>query len=187
MKTTVNYKFKDGEMLAIYDTYTNKVKDIPRKPNNIPEGKEVFSKDAKFTKSYDKSWEFLTEVLTPKEFLVTKKLCLMANPSDNSLAPMNDESTLVYLAKEVSIHRNHVKKIFDKLFLLGIYGKFKISKPDVQYTNYWVVNPYLSIKTRIMFSDISTLFNNTIIHMAHRGDDKDLILAKCIKNGVKLP
>ena len=130
--------------------------------NNIPENKKLFGKkEVGWRKSFDYSWEFLDEVLTDLELRVTQKLCRMAKMNTNSLEPLNDNTTQIMIAQEFNIDHRKSKKIFDKLYNLGIYAKFDIAKVDVSYTKYWILNPYLSFGGKLVESDIANLFIGT--------------------------
>lgn len=142
--------------------------------NNIPEGKEIFEPDGIFRKDYTKSWEFLDRALSPLEFKVVAKLCRMAKMNTNSLEPLNDDTTIAVIAKEFKIGRNKVSPLFNKLFKLGVYAKFEAYKPDVPYTRYWILNPYLSFSGKIISSDIAKLFIGTTIEIEYNKTVKDI-------------
>lgn len=166
MSYKVEYVLDNNELPAKVDATTGETQ-ILTKRNNIPEGKEVFEPDGIFKKDYTKSWEFLDRVLTPLEFKVVAKLCRMARMNTNSLEPLNDDTTVNYIADYFSIGRNKVAPLFKKLFKLGVYAKFEAYKPDVPYTKYWILNPYLSFSGKIIHSDIAKLFVGTTIEMEY--------------------
>ena len=156
-------KLQDNERIMKVNSETGEVTTIPKRMNNIPENRHDFEPDAIFRKDYTKSWEYLDKVLTPLEFKVVAKLCRMAKMNTNSLEPLNDNTTIQSIAEEFNIGRNKVSPLFNKLFKLGVYAKFEAYKPDVPYTKYWILNPYLSFSGKLIHSDIARLFIGTII------------------------
>lgn len=123
----------------------------------------MFEPTAIFQKTYTKSWTFLKRVLNPFEFKVAFELALMAQAYTNSLEPLNDETTINQLANIFGISRNKVTPTLKKLFTLGVYAKFDVVKPDVPYTKYWILNPFLSFTGKTLDSDIAKLFVGTVI------------------------
>ena len=162
-KYLVELRLKSEERPMIYNDYTQEIKEMPKYKNNIPEGKEIFEPNGIFKKDYTKSWEFLDRVLTPLEFKVVAKLCRMAKMNTNSLEPLNDDTTANTIAEEFNIGRNKVNPLFKKLFQLGVYARFEAYKPDLPFTKYWILNPYLSFSGKLIHSDIAKLFVGTII------------------------
>ena len=162
MKRKVNYFLDDHEKPAKVDMETGEFKEVKERKNNIPAGKQVFGKEEiGWTKSFNASWEYLDEVLTDLEFRVVNRLCRMAKTNTNSLQPLDDETTTIELSNQFGIDRRKAKKMFDKLFDLGVYGKFSVKKEDIPYTKYWVLNPYLTFQGRLINSDIAELFKGT--------------------------
>jgi hypothetical protein len=155
-------KLPHNKKLASVDMETGEVIEIPTKKNNIPEGKQLFGKEeVGWSKSFNASWEFLDEVLTDLEFRVVNRLCRMAKSHTNSLEPLDDETTAIELAEYFKIDRRNSKKMFNKLYELGVYGRFSVKKEDIPYTNYWVLNPYLTFQGSTIKSDIASLFQGT--------------------------
>lgn len=160
---TQELQLKDNEVAAKINSETGEVTSLKKRMNNIPENRHIFEPEGIFRKDYTKSWEFLDKVLTPLEFKIVAKLCRMAKMNTNSLAPLNDDTTIQCIAEEFSIGRNKVTPLFTKLFKLGVYAKFEAYKPDVPYTKYWILNPYLSFSGKLIHSDIAQLFIGTVI------------------------
>ena len=156
----------DNESAAKINLDTGEVTEFISKSSNVPEGKVIFEPKAIFRKDYTKAWEFLDKELTPLEFKVVSKLCRMAKMNTNSLEPLNDETTIPVLVDEFNISKNKVKPIFNKLFKLGVYGKFDIYRKEFPYTKHWILNPYLSFSGKIINSDIAKLFIGTEIEKA---------------------
>jgi hypothetical protein len=158
-KTTM--ELKHHESAAIVDLNTGEVRTVKKRFNNIPEGKEIFEPNALFRKDYTNSWNYLKRVLKPIEFKAAYTLALMAKAHTNSLEPLNDDTTIPELMELLDVSKNIVKPILNKLWDLGVYGKFDIKEADKPYTKYWIFNPYLSFNGRIISSDIARLFSKT--------------------------
>src|SRR5574343_271116 len=155
-------KLKHNEKPAKVNIETGEVVEIDTRKNNIPQGKQLFGKEEiGWSKSFNASWEFLDEVLTDLEFRVVNRLCRMAKANTNSLEPLDDETTSVELSEYFKIDRRKSKKLFKKLYELGVYGRFSVKKEDIPYTNYWVLNPYLTFQGSTIQSDIASLFKGT--------------------------
>ena len=88
-------------------------------------------------------------------------MCRMAQMNTNSLQPLNDATTAMELAECFKLDRRRTKKTFEKLFNLGIYGKFSVVDENIAFTKYWVLNPYLSFGGKIIDSSIARLFKGT--------------------------
>ena len=164
---TQEIKLKHNEIAATIDVETGEVKSLMKRPNNIPDGKEIFEPDGLFKKDYTITWEFLDKVLTPLEFKVVAKLCRMAKMNTNSLEPLSDETTAQKLSEEFNIDRRVSNKLFFFFFELGVYAKFEAFKPDIPYTKYWILNPYLSFSGKIINSDIRHLFYGTVLEKVY--------------------
>lgn len=161
-------KLNHNEVVAKVNKETGEVTAVPSRNSNIPEDREIFEPSAYFRKDFTNSWKFLNKVLTPLEFKVAYTLALMAKATTNSLEPLNDDSTIPELMGALNISKNKVKPILEKLYRLGVYGKFSVAKIDKPYTKYWIYNPYLSFSGKIIDSSISSLFKNTHCSAAFR-------------------
>lgn len=163
----VTIRLQDDEIPAKVNKRTSEITEVNSRPNNIPDGKEVFEAGGIFLKTYTKSWRFLQSKLTPFEFKVAFQLAMMAKANTNSLEPLNDDTTVNQLADILNVSRNKVTPILNKLFKLGVYAKFEVVKPDVPYTKYWILNPYLSFSGKLIYSDIADLFKGTTIELEY--------------------
>lgn len=159
------------EVLMAVSQETGEIRDIKSRRNNIPEGSELIDPKALFKKDYSKSWFFLREVLTPIEYKAAHTLSMLAKANTNSLEPLNDESALKELMSVLGVSINKVRPILNKLFDLGVYGKFEVYKPEKPYTRSWIFNPYLSFMGRLVKSDIANLFRGTHCEKAFHDED----------------
>jgi len=154
--------FADNEIPAKINKETGELVLVESKKNNIPEGKRTFGVDeVGWRKSFDHSWDFLETVLSDLELRVVSKLCRMAKMNTNSLEPLDDATTQINIAEHFNIDHRKSKKLFEKLFDLGIYARFDVKKEEIPYTKYWILNPYLSFGGRLIQSDIAELFKGT--------------------------
>jgi len=157
----VEYNLEQDEVALKMNQRTGEVKKLAVRPNNIPEGKEVFEKDGIFRKDYTNSWKFLRKQLTPIEYKAAHTLAIMAKANTNSLEPLNDDTTISELMEVLNVSKNKVKPIMNTLWDLGVYGRFEVKHVDKPYTKYWVFNPFLSFSGKLINSDIANLFRDT--------------------------
>jgi hypothetical protein len=176
----IEFKLKHDEVPAKINARTGEVKQLTKKANNIPDDSEFFQKESSFKKEYVNAWKFLSKYLTDKEYVVAHTLGTLAKANTNSLEPLNDQTTINDLMKVLNVSKNLITPILNKLFLLGVYGKFEISIPEKPYTRYWIFNPYLSFSGKLIKSDIPRLFDLTYCAKAHI-DRNFLLTDKVIK------
>lgn len=149
------------EVLAKINKQTGEIQEITKRPNNIPEGKEVFEPNMTFKKTYDESWTWLRKNTTNAGLIVTMGLIQIAKANTNSLEPLNGETSVRDLEELLGVSKSHIKKVLAKLWDLGVYGKFEVKNKDIKYTNYWILNPYLAFSGKLISSDIARLFDGT--------------------------
>lgn len=161
-------KMFHNEKPLVVNVETGEIREVPYHVNNIPNGSMLFEKRAIFKKDYTNSWSFLSRVLSPLEFKVAYTLALLAKANTNSLEPLSDKTTNVELMKVLGISKNNINPILNKLFIMGVYAKFEVYKPEIPYTKYWVFNPYLSFMGKLIKSDVALLFIGTHCEKAFR-------------------
>ena len=155
-----------NELPATINQDTGEVIELRKKPNNVPDHKEFHMEKSKFTKNYKHSWAFLTRELNNLELAAVTRLTLLAAAYTNSLKPLNDDTVHRELIEILGVSTNRVRKVLSKLFELGVYAKFDVVKAHLDYTKYWVLNPYLSFNGKLINSDIKELFRGTHVEMA---------------------
>lgn len=160
---TTEFKLKDNESPAKINKETGELTELKNRPNNMPEGKQVFEPDTIFKKDYTVSWSYLKANLSHLELSAAIGLSLLAKANTNSLEPINDKTALSDLSELLGISKNKISKVLDKLFKYGVYGKFEVHNITKPYTKYWILNPYLSFSGKLISSDIAALFNDTLI------------------------
>lgn len=151
------------EIPAKINTRTGEITEIKGRKNNIPEGKEHFMADEYFAKSYTKAWTYLIDTLKPVELKIAVKMSTMTEMNTNSLAPLDNKTSIRGLADCFNISTRDVKKTFDRLFNIGVYASFRYCHYKRGEVNEWVFNPYISFKGQLISSDIKHLFDNTEI------------------------
>lgn len=166
-----NYKLKHNEIPAIIDVETGETKSLKfKQKSTIPPHQELFEPNASFTKTFSNSWRYLDKVLEPYEYKAAHKLALKAKAFTNSLEPLNDDTIINDLVSELGISKNRVKPVLQKLFDIGVYGKFEVAQGNEGYKKYWILNPYLSFNGKLIDSAIANLFRYTKVAKAFRGE-----------------
>lgn len=141
---------RDGEITVLGD-----------RPNNIPDGKEIFKHDESFQKAYERSWGYLADNLSGVELKIAVKMSCMAEYSTNSLAPLDGSENIRELAEYFKVSKTNIKKAIDNLFYHGVYASFKYCHYKRGEVNEWVFNPFVSFKGKLIDSDLKNLFVNT--------------------------
>lgn len=170
-----NVQLKHNEIPAAVSVDTGEIRVINQRPNNLPEGKEIWNGNGKFAKLYDKAWNYMLEVFSPLEFKIIAQMISMASINSNSLKPLNDNTTINELATTFNIHRNSVTKLFTKLSNHGIYAEFNFHKAPLSFDpndpstfnnpsiecKYWVLNPYIIFRGKTIDSALVDLFRSS--------------------------
>lgn len=148
------------EVPAALDKASGEVREIKDHVNRNPTIHYHNSSES-FQKTFTKAWRLLETQTTDKEFAVANKLAYRAKAFTNSLRPLNDDSTIMEIANELNSDRRTIMKVIDKLFKLGVIGKFEVYNANVEYTKYWIFNPYLSFNGKVIDEGIAKLFSGT--------------------------
>jgi len=155
---------RTGEVTTIYN------KTPLKKKVKIADDMIKFEKDGVFAKSYNISWLYLKKELTVLEYSAAHNLALEAKAFTNSLEPINDNTILEHLQVILNVSINKVKGVLSTLFDYGVYGKFEIADSKKRHTKFWVLNPYLNFNGQMIDRNIVSLFDNTKIAQAYRGE-----------------
>lgn len=164
-------QLKHNEVPAIQNLDTGEVSvQLPKEftKKKTAEGTVPFERNAIFHKNYKKSWDFLYYRLSPLEYKVAHYLAQSGEINTNSLKPLNDDYTIQKLAETVAISTGKVKAIFDRLFQMGVYGKFELVEKNKEYTKFWILNPFLAFNGTTLPIGIIELFKNTEIAQAFK-------------------
>lgn len=151
---------KHHESAAKIDHNTGEIIEITSRPNNLPKDKEIFNPKGHFCKTFDKSWDLLLDVLNDVELNIAARMMSMIRMNSNSLAPLNDNTSMVKLAELFKMDRRKVKASFDKLLKLGVYAEFKFGT-GTEIKHYWVLNPFIAFKGNTMSKALIDLFRET--------------------------
>ena len=162
---TKTISLKDNESAAKVDKETGDIKIYTSIINSIPIDKELWLKSHTFSKMFTHSWKFLSKKLNSDELKVLVIMVTMANHGTNSMPPLNDSVSMRRLEEHFGIRREKMPKILDNLYRIGCYGKFKVATVEEPYKQYWILNPYISFKGKIIPKDIARLFNGTMVEI----------------------
>ena len=156
-------KLKHNEIPAKINAETGEVTELNGSPKKDARNKDRvwFNNQMRFKRYFDASWILLKSKTNDKEYLVAHKLAELAKSYSSSLEPLNDETSLRDLEKILEIDRRSIKKILNKLFDEGVYGKFAITDRNYKVNNYWIFNPYLSFNGTHIDQGTIDLFQTT--------------------------
>lgn len=168
---TTELKLEHDEIALKGNVRTGEISEIAKRPNNIPEGKEIFEPNARFKKDYTQSLSWVRKSTTAIELQACMGLILMAKSNSNSLEPLNRFSSIRDLSYALDMSINKVGDIMYRLEELGVFATFRVMEADKRNEEIWVLNPYLSFAGRIVSSDLANLFKNTHIARAFRDRD----------------
>ena len=178
--TKKTISLKHNELPAKVDTETGELTIIEH-INNIPNDKEVFEPSALFGKYYQNSWAFLIKYLTSFELGIVAAMCHMADMNTNSLKPLDENATITVLTEYFDISEKKVKSTFKKLFDIGVYGRFEVADATKDYTKYWILNPYLCFRGKIIDSKIKNLFSGTHIAKSFKNSNYEPVELELVK------
>lgn len=153
----VKISLKDNEVAAKMDAVTGEVSVI-KKTNNLPKDKSILNY-TNFSIVNNDAIRVLSQFMTNEEMGIIYKMINKADFNTNSLKPFSDDSSVRMLADEFNIGKNKVISIFKKLFEFGVYAHIMIC--EEQYSQYWILNPYISWRGKLKNDSIFIQFSNT--------------------------
>jgi len=151
----------DHEALMKLDKRTGEIAEVKSVGGN-PNASYHISR-TKFKKVYQPAMSFLSRHLTNEELGLVYKMIEKAKPYSNSLNPFNNETSLRTLEEHFGVSKNKVKRMLDRLFNMGVYGKFELVEENKEYTKYWILNPYIAFNGKTIDKGIQDLFSRTDI------------------------
>jgi predicted transcriptional regulator len=158
-------KLKHNERAAKINLETGEVAEVKTQNREKKQPKDpsmnFFISNESYSRFFTKAWQLLETQTTDTEFKVAYKMSMMAHAYTNSLEPLRPESTMKELSEFFNVDRRKIQNIIEKLFKLGVIGKFQVYDRFENHHNYWVFNPYLSFNGKIIKKDVQSLFNNT--------------------------
>lgn len=171
----------DNEVLQKLNKETGEVEDIELPVANKQTGKHsdlmIFEPDGLFVKEYSPGWDWLYLHTTALEYKVAGYLSHRAHPVTNSLKPLSDGTTQRELAAILRISLGKVSVTINRLFELGVFGKFEVHA-DKEYKKYWLFNPYLTFRGKYLHQSVWELFKDTNIAKVYYMD-KNLPCPDC--------
>ena len=151
--------------VEVVDRYTGEVNrvepEVKVKPSKPKNGMKKFDLMEQYHRRNTTAWHLLSTQTSSKEYEVAIKLSDMSSAFIGSLEPINDSTSANELANILHADRRTIKSLIDKLFKLGVIGKFEVYEAGNQYKRYWLFNPYLSFNGDIIKEDVATLFDGT--------------------------
>ena len=154
-------KLKDNESLAKINQETGEVTVVGNRANNIPDGKSKLDY-TNFSIINNEMLKVLLAECSSTEIKVILHLIYLSNFNNNSLQPLNDDTSTRELASIFGIDHKTVKKIFSNLKYLGVYLQLNITEVDGQ-KEYWILNPYISWKGKLKYDSLFETFRLTRI------------------------
>lgn len=152
--------FSNNELPAKVNIQTGEIVTIQDTNRKLPEGTSKLKYD-NFSIVNNESIIKLKELLTNEELGVVIHMISIADFNSNSLEPLSDELSLRDLSNALNINKNKVRLITNKLYKYGVYLSIKVYENHEK--EYWVLNPSISWKGRLIKDSIFEHFKNTII------------------------
>lgn len=117
---TRNLKLKDHEIPAKINLETGEITKVRNMFNSFPEGKELWLKDEKFSKTFTYSWKFLAKNLSSDEIKVLVVMTLLAQPGTNSMPPLNEEVSMLQMEEYFGVSRKSYLRYL-KIYLMLVF------------------------------------------------------------------
>lgn len=161
-------KFNHNEKPFLVNAETGEMKEIAvgeTKRVMRDKSMQYFVSNQPYQRFFNNAWHLLRSQTTDLEYNVARQLGERAKAYTNSLEPLTPESTLVELSKELGVDRRKIEFVIDRLFKLGVIGKFEVYDRFETHHNFWIFNPYLCFNGKGIKKDVATLFDNTYYAM----------------------
>lgn len=153
-------KLNHNERLLKLNSETGELIEIQNdRKNNIPVGKSKLNY-SEFGILNIKASHVLEKHLSNSEMGILMKMINRCDFKTNSLAPLNNDTSLRVLSEEFNIGINNVSKVFKRLFDFGIYLQLKISE-NSEAKEYWVLNPHIFWRGRLVDDSLFKTFEKT--------------------------
>lgn len=153
-------KLRNNEVAAKLNVETGELTTIKNSVNNIPSGKSIFSTES-FSKLNCNAIPVLRKCFNAHEIAIIFQMIHMSEFHTNCLIPLSNSTTQKELAETFGVGKNQIQKYLTHLFNLGVFAQFKISKYGLK--EYWILNPYISFKGKVIEDSIFINFQNTEI------------------------
>ncbi len=123
-----------------------------------------------FNKDFSYAWEYLHEILKPIELAVVKELAVRANIHNKEIVELDGYTIQQEVSETLNLDPRKSKKIFKKIFDLGIYGGFRVAMSDNPNHYVWILNPRL-LFLGVSSSDLNNIFEGTVLSIEFRKRD----------------
>jgi hypothetical protein len=153
-------KLKHTEQAARVDVETGEVK-LYGTSKKLPPGYSLV-KYKEFAIYNITANRLLEDYLSNTELAVLHKMITRANFKNNSLQPLNNDTSIRLLSEEFKISINTVPKLFKRLYKIGVYAQLNVSEIEGD-KEHWILNPYISWRGRIKKDSLFSYFENTQI------------------------
>lgn len=150
-----------NEAVQVVNKETGEVREVNYSKSQS-NGMQKFNLMKSYHRRNTAAWDLLETQTTNQEYMVADKLAKLARAYTSSLEPLDPSSSTSDIAEFLSVGRKYVDSNIDKLFKLGVIGKFEVYNANEQHTKYWVFNPYLSFNGNVIKAGVPTLFDETI-------------------------
>lgn len=153
------------QSVNVVDRYTGEIVEVEHLPSK--KGKKPSNGMTKYNlmeyyhRRNTRAWFLLDTQTSKKEYDLAIKLADRSKSFTGSLEPFNDDMGMSAMAKVLKVDRRTLSDSIDKLFRLGVIGKFEVYEANEVYKKYWFFNPYLAFNGDIIKESVQDLFSNT--------------------------
>lgn len=147
---------KDDEVVNIVNKNTGEERLLDGQGN--PDFRVI---NQKFNKQSSAAWRLLHRQTTAAEFKVAGYMATLVNGPSNIIRPLCDELSYRQIGEILGVSHNRVKKMLDKLFKLGVYGRFEYYDEHEEHKKFWVFNPYLTRNGKGVLKETDSIFRGS--------------------------
>lgn len=155
-----NLLLKDNEVAAKVNIETGEVISVSNGNRLMPEGMKKLRYN-NFSILNNEIASRLGDIFTNEEMGVILYMISISEIGTNSLKPLCDEMSLRESSEYLRLNKNRVKSITEKLFRFGVYLSIRIYEDEEK--EYWVLNPNISWRGRLIHDSIFLHFKDTLV------------------------
>jgi hypothetical protein len=160
---TKEIKLNDNEIAGRINVETGEITPLGARPNNLPKDKSKLKYDS-FSIVNINTQKLLQSLFNHEEYSIINYMISLAEINTNSLDPINDNTTIKELSEIFKINRNKTAKIMHKLYTHGVYLQINYySYARKREVKYWVLNPNICWRGRLVNDSIFNHFKDTLI------------------------
>ena len=153
------------ESLMKVDKRTGEATEVKFNTGGNPD-KTYLNKGVSYKKNFPRAWKLLSTQTSGEEYKLAHELAMRALAFNNALIPFSDDMSYSKMANLLEVSDKTIKKRIDKLFKLGVLGKWEVYTAKEEYKKYWVFNPYLSFNGQYIDKTLLDMFNGTYYALA---------------------